>query len=1154
MLKLVFRKYILLIVVFIVGLNFVYAQNPLHDKYASNSVLSSGKWIKIKVSDTGIYKLTYDDLINFGISNPKNVQVYGYGGWIMEEDFSKPYVDDLPQVSVWMSKDRASFGKGDYILFYGRGNIKWSYNTQKKEFEQTQNPYSDDNYYFLTESPDGPQLVETKQSLQSQGKVVEAFDDYYLHENELVNLGGTGREFYGENFSLRPSQTFSLQLDGITSDEAIIRYNFVARASATSGKLNVLLNGSEEKSNWTGVVTDYYINANLINDTIRKTNLPSQNTLTLTYAGSSTDRNVYLNYIRVNYKKSLQPYGPVTFFRTADTQANLQYRIKQANASMLVFDVTDNYRVKRVESQLSGGTLVFGASNNEIREYALVDLSKESQFRKPELVGNVKNQNLHAHKPAEMIIIVKPYLRKYAEELAQLHANDSGLKSLIVDPDSIYNEFSSGKPDATAYRRFMKMLYDKAQTDSEKPKYLLLFGGGTFDNKFITRNWSSNAKNSMLLTYQSVESLIETASYVTDDYFGFLEDNEDGGTIAATLDVGIGRIAVRSESEARIAVDKIRKYMSPQNRGIWANNVTFVADDAIAGSENPFNERKHMVQADELATFVSQNHPNFIVNKIYQDSYERVVEPTGARYPEARRALFDKINSGTLFVNYQGHGSSSALSHENLVTKSDIESLRNDKLPLWITATCDFTRFDANDTSAGELTFLNPNGGAIALFTTVRVVFSQQNKQMNTSIMKHIFSKKDGKSLRLGDIMRYAKSEEVLADDIDRLKFMLLGDPALRLAYPEDDYSVKVTEINGLEVGEDDDFSINLEALSNAIIKGQIVDQEGNVVNDFNGELESIVFDAIQNLKTRGNVNGGIDDRIKMDFTDYTNILFRGNNEVKNGEFEISFVVPKDILYTGGKGKMSFLAIEENSNRSAQDSYINYTVGGTNTGSEPETNAPIISKMYLNTEQFKSGDNVNATPVFYAEVSDDSGINLSSLIGHTLAIIVDGRYEYDLRAYFESENNSTKKGVIRFELPEQTKGLHTLEFRVWDVWNNGTSQTFNFNVDTSQDLSSLSFEIWGNPATDRADFVVDNDYSQTGTDIKISVYSMTGRLMWVHNAQGIFNGMTRYTYSWDLSTSGFGKLPSGAYVCVLDTMVNGKTVSRKHQKLLVTGN
>lgn len=1122
-------------------------------RYAANSVLSQGNWYKIKVPATGVYKLTYEELQKMGISNPQNVKIYGYGGWILDEDFTKPYVDDLPQVSIWMSKEPANFGKGDYILFYARGGIKWVYDEKLKEFVHEQNPYSKNPdtaanevaYYFVTESTGQPKLMETKPSTVTGTVSVNTFDDYYLHEKELVNIAQTGRQFFGESFKTKTSQDFILPLEGITSAPAIIRYNFISKALVTSGILSVSVNGGPVKNNYTAVTSEYYTRATTINDTIIRSNLPNQNTLNLSYKkGMSSDENLYLNFLRVNYKRTLKPYGAVTLFRDKGNRGDIVFNISEANNSLLVWDVTDNTTVRKVNASLSGTTLSFGASNADIHEYALVDISKT--IPSPTLVGKVSNQNLHASTSPDMIILVQPFLKSYAEQVAKLHEKE-GLRSLIVSPEDIYNEFSSGNPDVTAYRRFVKMFYDRSTSEDDRPKYLFLFGGGVFDNRFIQSNWTTENKKSMLLTYQTEESLQETASYVTDDYLGFLDDNEGRNLESDKLDIAIGRLPVRTEREAQIAVDKITAYIQNANKGIWQNNITFIADDAIAPGHTLASERGHMLSAETFATYTSTNHPDFILNHIYEDSFERVVGANGARYPDATRAVLDKINNGTLALNFIGHGATDSWTHEFLLKLSDITTMNNSRLPLWITATCDFSRFDADDTSGGEVALLNPNGGAIALFSTVRVVFIVDNTLMNNNITKHLLVAKDGKAARMGDIIRNAKLEKDMLQDMNKLKFLLLGDPALRLNYPDETYRVEVSEMNGLAADEKD---LNIQALDNTIIKGHIVNQNGDIITDFNGVLESVVFDAEQTLKTRGNTPDGQSDEVAMSYKDYTNTLFSGRVEVKDGAFEIDFVAPKDILYTGGKGKMSFYAYNIDGDKKAQGSFYNYTVGGTNTNLPEETNPPVISNMFLNSQQFKNGDYVNSTPLFFADISDDTGINLSSGIGHNMVLILDNRTEIDMTPYFTNDENSTKRGSIEYQFSELEEGDHTLELRVWDVWNNSASQTINFTVSNNFKPAIYNFEIWGNPARDQTRFILNTNTPGTNVDVKISVYSLTGVLMWIHEENSDF--LEFYSYNWNLNDYGGSRLNPGVYICTAQISIDGRLSSIKSQKLIIT--
>lgn len=1154
------NKYLFLVFCWLFAVSLFSQQND-GSRYTSNSVLSQGDWYKISVTKgTGIYKLTYEELQRMGLSNPANVKLHGYGGWMLDEDFTKPYVDDLPEISVWMSTDRANFGRGDYILFYARGDVKWEYNETTQLFEHTQNPYSQESFYFVRESPEGPLLMDSQPSLSSSGTILTSFDDYFLYEKEEVNIGNTGRKYYGDNFGSNKSQDFRLSLEGITNDPATIQYDFVAKVPTSAAFLDVSLNGAKIREDFVLPVTGnlYYTHGITTSGSLNITNLADRDLLNLTFRdGPFRATNTYLDFIRVNYKKQLKPYGAVTLFRSKVLE-DVTYQISEASNSLLVFDVSENTKTKVQTSEISGSALTFSVSNADIKEYALVDISKIGDIPSPELVGKVDNQNLHALSSADMIIIVQPELREYAQILAGLHNEDSGLTSHIIDPQQIYNEFSSGKPDATAYRRFMKMFYDRSVTSGDKPKYLLLFGGGTYDNQLTRSAWTEEEKKSMLLTYQSEESLVETISYVTDDYFGFLDDNDGirDNRIrweVATLDIGIGRLPVRTKNEAAIVVEKIKNYMLNTNKGIWQNNITFVADDLISNQYSPETEGMHIKDAENLSKAIIERYPDFIVNKIYEDAYERVVEANGARYPDATQALIDRINNGTLVLNFIGHGSARDWTHERLFTYADIQALNNDKHGLWITATCDFSRFDDDRQSAGELAILNRTGGAIGLFSTVRVVYITDNTRMNASINKYLLERKDGKPARLGDIMKDAKSDPELEGNANKLRFLLLGDPALRLNIPDDTYRVRVEEINDFDFSDED---INIRALDNVTIRGSIVTNTGDVATQFNGILESVVFDALQDLKTRGNSSPSRPGNYNpTEYSDYANTLFSGRVEVKDGLFEINFTAPKDILYTGNKGKISFLAYDNDGINKAQGSFYNYTVGSTNSDTPDEFNPPVIEKMFLNEISLLENNNVyvNTSPKFYAEISDDTGINLSSGIGHNIALIIDGKTEYDLTSYFMNEGGSTKRGSVSFNLPELALGNHYLEFRVWDVLNNSViSGPVDFIVSNDITPSGYSFEIWGNPARNETRFVFSTEVPSTDVNIKLSVYTISGRMVWNHEERGSIDTLNGYSYTWNLNGDSGGRVLPGVYICRGEITINGKVSSIKSKKLIVT--
>lgn len=1121
-------------------------------RYTTNSILSQGNWFKVKITSTGIYKLTYEDLKKIGLSDPSKVKVFGYGGWILDEDFSKTYIDDLPPVSIWMSKEPSSFGPGDYILFYGRGDVKWSYNIGQEEFVQEQNPYSSETFYFITENDSPQNLAETIIPEDLGSIVLTSFDDYVLHEKEITNIAQSGREFFGESFKTNHKQSFNFSLPGITSLQAKIRYEFIAKAQkgTASLKVNVNNNSSLEKSKSISEPTDRYAKASIINDFFTATNLPQNVSVNIEYTPASpSDDNIHLNYVRINYSRKLKPYGGVTLFRSKNLLPQLGFRIAEATQDMLVFEVTNNTNIKKIDADFAGSELTFGASNSSIKEYALIDPSKD--IPTPTFVGKITNQNLHSLAGSDMVIIVQPSLQKYAEELANIHFEDSGLKCLIINPELIYNEFSSGKPDATAYRRFMKMFYDRAQTEEEKPKYLLLLGDGTYDNRFLNEEWKNGDNKGILLTYQSVNSISETASYVTDDYFGFLDDNEGTKLSIAKLDIGVGRLPVRDDYTASTVINKIRNYVKNEDNGLWQSTITLVADDAVADSNSASSEISHFVNSDALAESVNSKYPFIITNKIYEDTYERVKTALGTfTYPNAQKALTNSFNEGTLVLNYIGHGSSRGWSHENLSTYSDVERLTNSRLPLWITATCDYSRFDGNVNSGGEAALLNPKGGAISLFSTVRTVYASNNKNMNEAIFKYLFVEENGQKLRLGDIFRRAKCESKLSEDENKLRFSLLGDPALRLNYPTNSYQVKVTQINDEVIGSN---TVQIKALSNVTIKGEIVDNYGYPVSNFNGTLQSLIYDNQQNLKTRGNKNEGETYNTVKDYKDYTNTVFSGKSNIENSKFEFSFTAPKDILYTEGFGKMVFYAKTSDGSREAQGSFSQYNVGGYDESVVQETNAPVITKVYLNEESFNSGDKVNIDPVFYAEVSDDSGINLSSAIGHNISLILDGQIEYNLTPTFESKGTSSKVGTVKYLIPDLTEGKHSLQFKVWDIWNNSSTRNIDFEVVNENKAQTYNATIADNPAKDKVKFMFTSAAPQSNVNVRYEVFSLNGALQWRHEENCPVNVHTNYTYEWNLIANNGTKMQPGVYLCNIIIKVNDVEVSTKSEKLIILG-
>ena len=1119
-------KRILCVLLFVFGLlTSAWADSS---RYASESVLNSGKWVKIQVAEDGIYKLTAADLKKMGFSNLDKVAVYGYGGWPLDEDFSTTYIDDVPEVAVWRS--------ADYLLFYGKGPRKWEYSSSDKSFIHTNNPYSNYGYYFVTEKETAGRTMEKAASAAGATLQVTTFDDYVLHEEELVSVNSSGRELYGESFTSTLSRDFTISVPGITNDEGKATLSFISRGNGT---ITMNVDGNALISGSVSVPSDEYeVARELYRE--RAWMADKGETVKVNIGYSTTGhKNVHLNYFHLQMKRQLKVYDNYTFFRSLSARGNAsRFVIQGADASTLVFDVTDGVNPQQMETSLNGTELSFSIpASASLREFVVV---KPSQIKAPVTVGEVANQNLHALPQQDMIIIAQPNFTTQAERLAEAHRTKDNLTVRVVTPESIYNEFSSGTPDATAYRRFMKMFYDRKTSEADAPKYLLLFGDGSFDNRKLTSAWKSVDMSNMLLTYQTENSL-SSQSYVIDDYFGFLDDADNKKSLQnKKLCLGIGRFPIRTVEQATQMVDKVISYMENKNTGSWKNNLCFMADD---GSNTDGFMTEHMEFADQLAGYVESEHPEFLVNKLYYDAYKK--DMTAGTYPDVRSGLQKLLKDGLLLFNYTGHGGTTALSDEKVLTQTDINQFTYTHLPVWVTATCDFTRFDDLNTSAGEDVFLNKSSGGIALFTTVRVAYSRPNFPINDNVIRNLFERNNGRRRTLGEVMQATKNT---LSSVYKLGFCLIGDPAVKMAYPE--FGMKVTTVNGQSV---DGNSISFKALEKITVEGEVLDASGQLVTDFTGIVNPTVKDSKVTVTCLKNSNK--DDSPAFTFTDYPNTIFIGNDSVRNGKFSFTFTVPKDISYSNLQGKMNLYAVDTESGNEAQGNFDNFIVGGTSDTAETDTIGPEIRALYLNDTTFVDGGQVNTTPYFVAELWDKSGVNITgSSVGHDMMLVIDEStvLSYNLNSYYELLLGEDGTGIVKFPIPALEPGKHTAEFWVWDILNNSTVRTFTFEV--VEGLKPFLFDVIATPgiAREQVTFHLMHNRPESRMRVGIMVYDLAGRQLWKHEESGTSGLFENYTVSWDL-TSGGARMRPGVYIYRAAISTDNSKDATKARKFIILG-
>ncbi len=768
-------------------------------------------------------------------------------------------------------------------------------------------------------------------------------------------------------------------------------------------------------------------------------------------------------------------------------------------------------------------------------------------FPQPDLLGEIPSQDLHADGAADMVIIIPADRRvqAQAERLAQWHERQDGLRVRIVAADQLYNEFSSGTPDANAYRRYLKMLYDRAATEADRPRFLLLMGDGAWDNRLRTATWQGYQPEQFLLCYESDNSYSHTECYVSDDYFTLLDDGEGGDLQGGDKsDVAVGRLPVRTVSQAKAVVDKILAYAGNGNSGSWQNLIVMMGDDG--------NDNQHMKDADDAASMVEQLQPSMEVRRILWDAYERTATATGNSYPDVTQQIRQLMSTGALVMNYSGHGAATTLSHEKVVDVSDFSSAASTHLPLWVTASCDIMPFDGQTENIGETALLNPDGGAIAFYGTTRTVFQTYNRLMNMAFMRHLFDTSGGQSPTIGEAVQRAKNELIDGKSdltANKLQFTLLGDPALRLPLPTG--QVAIDSINGVALAEAEG-PIALAAGTTVKVCGHVQQDENTIDPTFNGLLTATVYDAADTVVCRQ--NDAAQAPTAFVYTDRSHTLFTGNDSIRQGRFSFSFTVPRDISYSEATGLIRLYAANTDRTRTANGHCNQFCLGDSDTDAD-DTEGPTVH-CYLNSNAFVDGGRVNATPYFVAELEDSSGINATGNgLGHNLTLVIDGLTSktYDLNDYFTYDFGSHTRGTVGFSIPQLTEGEHRLLFRAWDMRNNATTTELTFYVEDGLAPGVFNVDCTHNPATTTTAFLITHDRMGSNINISIEVFDLAGRTVWQQRLHGTTTDPC-ISIDWDLSASNGRRLATGMYLYRVRLSGDGGQQVSKTKKLVILSN
>jgi len=975
---------------------------------------------------------------------------------------------------------------GDKRLFYAVGPVTWESATAT---DRIRNHYSSYGYYFLTENDAEPKTLSEEDFKKAYYPLA---DDYHsLYEVDDYAWFHGGRKLFDKTlYTIGTAQSYTLSANSTSGTIAVaMSYNnyFDATVEVNGKEIGKIIVSAEE-------------------------------------IAASKSRGDAIDFTD-------------SYAKAADH--TWTFRVEE------ILEASNTIKI----TQTSGGEVRLDHISLTSEQPKALPGFTSTDFPVPEYVSNISNQDHHGDSSADMIIII-PTSKKWlsqAERIKELHETNDGMTVRIIPADELYNEFSSGTPDANAYRRYLKMLFDRAETQDDAPKYLLLYGDGAWDNRMLSSGWTSYSPDDFLLCYESENSFSSVYCYVSDDYYCLLDDEEQiqeksgsGYTYTGRPDVAVGRLTCRTLDDAKTLADKTISYANNEYAGSWQNTIMFMGDDG--------NNNTHMATADKVATMVQNKYPGYNINKVYWDAYTRQSSSTGNSYPDVTNLIKNQMTEGALIMNYSGHGINYALSHEFVVRTADFENTVSNNLPLWITASCDIMPFDGQDDNIGETAMLNKKGGAIAFFGTTRTVYSSYNEVINLGFSEHVLGYANGKRNTIGEAARITKCELVdTRKDLtpNKLQYTLLGDPALTLAVPTQE--IVVDEINGIPMtGE---TAIQLSAGSIATIKGHVL-WDDDIDSDFNGTVSVSVKDAEETITCKVNDPSETDNPFV--YKDRTKVIYKGSDNIQNGEFSLTFAVPKDISYTEGSGQMTLYALSEDKAREAHGETEGFVLNGSSIVTNDSIGPSIY--CYLNSSSFKNGNIVNATPYFIAELYDDSGINASgSSIGHDLELIVDGDMlkTYNLNSYFSYDFGDYRSGRLGFSIPELSEGHHKLLFRAWDVLNNSSTAELDFEVRKDAGPNCLDVKCRRNKDNNNYTFTITHDRAGSNINIQLDIYDTAGRHLWIYNESGISSGDT-YTFDWNQSVDGGRVLQTGVYIFKVSLSSDGGDQSSKAIKQIIT--
>ncbi|GGD29145.1 type IX secretion system sortase PorU [Hyunsoonleella pacifica] len=1130
-----------------------------NSKVITNSVLNSGNWYKFYIDTTGVFKLSKNFLQSLGVNvntiDPRTIKIYGNGGRMIPYSNSEPQPFDVTENAIKIVGEQDGvFDNEDYILFYGEGPKEFN-----AESNTNINVYTDRTYYYITAGGgNGKRIVPFNQPSGSVDLSINTYQQYQFHERDIHNVGTVGRRWFGERFNIENEQEFTFNFPDLVTANPISLRVYAAAVSSSNTSMEVSVNGTVIQNLTFGSSSEIIIGSQ--NTFIGDLNVTSEEiNVKLNYNNQGNPSALgYLDYISVEATRLLKFENNQFRFKNNSVTNNsgiAEYTISEASRLSEVWDVTDIFNVSNVENTEGESSFSFTSAMGEERVFMALSASN---YFEPKLDANktIRNQNIKGTifngldggvQDIDYLIVAPNNMLNQAERLAQINRNQYSLNVKVISLDEIYTEFSTSNPDIAAIRNLVKYIYDNASTPERRIKYLCLFGDGSYDYKDRIPN-----NTNIVPSWHSYSSLNLTNSFVSDDFYGMMDDNEGAMNNSDRLDIAVGRVLADTPQRARELVDKIDSYYAKESLGRWRNNYVVVSDDVDENWEGVIQQT-----TDNIGDEVTDEKPFVNVIKIHADAFQQESSAGGERYPEVNEEISNAIDNGALVVNYFGHGGEEGLSQERIFDVPSIDNLKNFcKLNCFVTVTCEFTKFDNPfRQTAGEFTYWNKQAGAISLITTTRQVFVNFGITFNNTLGQYLFSFSDNDGFdddeypTMAEALRLAKNDPNIGFASQRRLVFYIGDPAMKLAFPKP--NIRLTEINDTPIAQSTD---TLKALSRVKLAGEVTDVNGNLLSDYNGVVSTTIYDKFIDRQTLANDNTtNAGTLIQLDFKTLGAIVFRGQASVTNGQFEFEFVVPKDIGVPVGLGRVSFYARNNvlSENQTGAD-ISNIRIGGVNENAEEDNTGPVIN-IFMNDENFVSGGITNESPTLLAKLEDANGINTASGIGHDIVAIIDGdeTNPFVLNDYYETEVDNYQRGIVSFPFRDLEPGLHTLTLKAWDVYNNSSTSEIQFIVfDEDQELVINNVLNYPNPFVNYTEFWFNHNSSQP-LDVSIQIFTVSGKLVRTLNGQTSGGIKATSSLSKDIVWDGrddFGeKIGKGVYIYKLT--VKSNLLNKKVEKI-----